>query len=119
LIADDHPVMRQGLSMLLEEQPDIQVIGEAGNGRDAVKMARQLKPDVVLMDISLPDISGLDATRQILSECPGVSVIGLSMHEKSDMAGEMLKAGAVAYLTKGRPTEHLISAIRAGRLKKA
>jgi DNA-binding NarL/FixJ family response regulator len=76
-------------------------------------MARQLKPDVVLMDVSLPDMSGLDATRLILSSCLEVSVIGLSMHEEDDIAASMMKAGAVAYLTKGGATEPLISAIRA------
>jgi PAS domain S-box-containing protein len=113
LIADDHKVVRQGLIKLLEEQPDIQVMGDAGKGYEAVEMARQLKPDVVLMDVSLPDISGLDATRLILTSCPEISVIGLSMHEENDMAASMMKAGAVAYLTKGGATGPLISTIRA------
>jgi PAS domain S-box-containing protein len=119
LIADDHIVVRQGLLKLLEEQPDIHVIGDAGKGYEAVEMARRLKPDVVLMDISLPDMSGLDATRLILSSCPEVSVIGLSMHEEEDMAASMLEAGAVAYLTKGGATGPLISTIRASVTSKA
>jgi CheY-like chemotaxis protein len=117
LIADDHIVVRQGLVKLLEEQPDIQVIGEAGKGHEAVEMTRRLKPDVVLMDVSLPDISGLDATRLILSSCAKVSVIGLSMHEENDMAAAMVEAGAVAYLTKGGATERLVLAIRSTRLQ--
>jgi PAS domain S-box-containing protein len=112
LLVDDHPVMRQGLSRLLDEQPDIQVIGQAGDGQSAIDLTRQLKPDVVLMDISLPLINGLDATRRIVSENPDIRVIGLSMHEEPDMATTMRQAGAVAFLTKGGPIEKLISAIR-------
>jgi CheY-like chemotaxis protein len=112
LLADDHPVMRQGLAKLLREQPDMQVIGEAGDGRQAVDLARQLKPEVVLMDVSLPGINGFDATRQIVSEFPEIRVIGFSMHEETDMSDTMLKAGAVAYMSKNGPIEHLIAAIR-------
>ncbi len=112
LLVDDHPVMRQGLTRLLQEQRDIQVVGEAGDGQAAVALTRQLKPDMVLMDISMPGVNGFDATRQIVSESPGVQVIGLSMHEEADMAAAMRKAGAVAYLTKGGPGEHLIAVIR-------
>jgi PAS domain S-box-containing protein len=118
LIVDDHKVVRHGLTKVLEEQPDIEVIGEAGKGYEAVALARQLRPDVVLMDIGLPDMSGLDATKLIRSSCPDVSVIGLSMHEENDMAASMIQAGAVAYQTKGGATESLISAIRANRSKK-
>jgi signal transduction histidine kinase/CheY-like chemotaxis protein/PAS domain-containing protein len=112
LVADDHPVMSDGLARLLNEQPDIQVVGKAGDGRAAIDLARQLKPDVVLMDISLPLINGFDATRQIVREHPDIRVIGLSMHEEPDMENSMLQAGAVAYLTKGGPIESLIAAIR-------
>jgi CheY-like chemotaxis protein len=119
LIADDHTVVRHGLTKLLEEQSDIQVIGEAAKGYEAVEMAKQLNPDVILMDIGLPDISGLDATRLILSSCPESYVIGLSMHEEDDMAASMIHAGAAAYLTKGGPTQPLISAIRASRSRMA
>jgi len=110
--------MRQGLIRLLQEQPDIQVVGEAGDGQAAVGLARQLKPDIVLMDVSMPVINGFDATQKIVSECPGVQVIGLSMHEERDMAAAMRKAGAVAYVTKGGPAEHLISVIRSVRIAK-
>lgn len=112
-------MVRNCLLKLFEEPPDIHVIGDAGKAYEAVEMARRLKPDVVLMDISLPDMSGLDATRLILSSCPEISVIGLSMHEEEDMAASMLEAGAVAYLTKGGATGPLISTIRASVTSKA
>jgi len=112
LIADDHPIVRQGLTRLLQEHPELEVVGEAGDGQRAVDLARRLRPDVILMDISLPLVNGLDATRQVVSEHPGIRVIGLSMHEESDMADAMRKAGAVAYMTKGGPTDQLIAAIR-------
>ena len=115
LLADDHPVLRRGLAKILEEQPDIHVVGEVGDGQAAVDLARRLKPDVVLMDVSLPLVDGCEATRQIVSEHPEASVIGLSMHEEPDLEAAMFKAGAVDYLTKGGPIEHLMSAIRSCR----
>ena len=117
LLADDHPVLRHGLTKVLEEQPDIHVVGEVGDGRAAVELARRLKPDVVLMDVSLPLMDGCEATRRIVSEWPGTKVIGLSMHEEPEMAATMFQAGATAYLTKGGPIEHLISIIRSCRLE--
>jgi len=113
VVADDHPVLRHGLAKLLEEQPDIQVLGEAGDGEMVIELARKLKPDVILMDVSLPIINGFEATRQIVFEFPKVRVIGLSMHEEAEMAESMYRAGAAAYLTKGGPIEPLIAAIRA------
>jgi len=118
LLADDHPVMRQGLMRLLQEHPDIEVVGEAGDGRAAVALAGQLQPDVVLMDVTMPGLNGIEATRLIVGQLPHIYVIGLSMHEEADMADGMRQAGAAAYLTKGGPTEHLIEAIRACRAER-
>jgi|WetSurMetagenome_2_1015567.scaffolds.fasta_scaffold569837_1 two-component system, NarL family, response regulator LiaR len=113
LLADDHQVVREGLAKLLQEQPDIQVVGEAGDGDSAVKLVGQLKPDVVLMDLGLPTISGFEATKRIVSENPGISVIGLSVHESAEFATALRKVGAVNYLTKTESAEHIIAAIRA------
>jgi DNA-binding NarL/FixJ family response regulator len=113
LLADDHQIVREGLAKLLQEQPDIQVIGEASDRDSAVELVRQLKPDVVLMDLGLPTISGFEATRKIVSENPGIRVIGLSAHESEEFAAALRKAGAVNYLTKTEPAEHLLAAIRA------
>ncbi len=113
LLADDHQVLRKGLAKLLHEQPDMQVIGEAGDGLSVVELARLLKPDVVVMDLGLPQVSGYEATRKIVSENPNICVIGLSAHDNEEFAAEMRKAGAVDYLTKEEPPERLIAAIHA------
>jgi two-component system, NarL family, response regulator LiaR len=115
LLADDHQVVRESLAKLLQEQPDIQVVGEAGDGDSAVELVRQLKPDVVLMDLELPTISGFEATRRIVSENPSIRVIGLSAYESVEFADALRKVGAVNYLNKSEPAEHLIAAIRACR----
>jgi len=112
LLADDHRIMRQGLMMLLEEEVDIEVVGEAADGRQAVEMTRRYKPDVVVMDITMPILNGIEATRQITAEMPQVRVIGLSMHESADMDHAMRDAGAVAYLAKGGQLDSLTAAIR-------
>ncbi len=116
LLADDHQIVREGLMGLIQEQPDIAVIGEACDGQMAVEMARELKPDVVIMDVSMPQLNGIEATRRILAELPSVRVIGLSMHERETMAAAMRAAGAAAYLPKGGPSEPLIAAIRGARV---
>jgi two-component system, NarL family, invasion response regulator UvrY len=113
LLADDHQVVRESLAKLLQERPEIQVIGEAGDGNSAVELVRQLKPDVVLMDLSLPTISGFEATRKIVSEYPDIRVIGLSAHESAEFADALRKVGAVNFLTKFEPAERLIAAILA------
>ncbi len=112
IIADDHAVMRQGLASLLENQPEICVVAEAANGQEAVDLALKLHPDVVLMDVSMPVLNGLEATRRITSEAPDIHVIGLSMHSSDGVREGMMKAGAQGYLLKDRPASELISAIK-------
>lgn len=113
LLADDHVVMREGLSRLLGEQPDIEIVGEAGDGEAAIELARQLHPDVVVMDVSMPRTNGLDATRQLVLEQPGLHVIGLSMHDGAAMGRAMRQAGAVGYIAKSGPPADVLAAIRA------
>lgn len=113
LIVDDHQIMRQGLSRLFEFESDIEVMGEAADGPQAVELASRLKPDVVVMDVNLGEMDGVETTRRILAEDPEIKVIGLSMHIDQAVANAMLDAGATAYLTKGGPSEDLIEAIRA------
>lgn len=113
LLADDHKIMREGLRALLEKQHDIQVIAEAENGLDAVRLTHRLKPDLVIMDIGMPGLNGVEATRQIVAEVPGVKVIALSMHSDRRFVIEMLKVGASGYLLKDSASEELTLAIRA------
>jgi DNA-binding NarL/FixJ family response regulator len=112
LLADDHAVVRQGLTQLLDNEPDIQVIAEASDGEQALNLARHLRPEVLLMDINMPNMNGIEATRLIHSEMPQIKVIGLSMFEGADRAEEMKKAGAVAYVSKSGDASELISVIR-------
>jgi DNA-binding NarL/FixJ family response regulator len=112
LIADDHKLMREGLSSLLGQQPDIQVVAQANNGREAVQMTERYSPDVVVMDVSMPDLNGIDATRQIVSRRPRTKVIALSMHSDRQFVAEMFRAGASGYLLKDSAFEDLASAIR-------
>jgi PAS domain S-box-containing protein len=113
VLADDHAIVRQGLAGLLREQEAIEVVGEASDGRQAVEITLQTRPDVVLMDVTMPGLNGVEATRRILSSLPQVRVIGLSMHEAADMANAMRKAGAVAYLRKDTDSDVLVSMIQA------
>ncbi|MFO7655031.1 MAG: response regulator [Candidatus Krumholzibacteriia bacterium] len=112
LIADDHQVLRHGLVALLEEEPDMVVAGEAANGREAIDLAHKLRPDVILMDVMMPVMDGIEATRRITAELPRVRVIGLSMLEDEEIADQLLHAGAAAYLSKTADSEDLIAAIR-------
>jgi signal transduction histidine kinase/ActR/RegA family two-component response regulator len=115
LVVDDHDIFREGLTGMLAATANIEVVGEACDGETAVAMAKDLQPDVVVMDVSMPGISGIDATRLIRSEDPLVRIIGLSTHEDKDVARKMREAGAAAYITKGRSYEDLIAAIRGER----
>ncbi len=112
LLVDDHKVMRDGLAALLEEEPDIEVIGQAGNGRDAITMTAQLKPDVVIMDVVMPIINGEEATRQIKERWPTVRILALSMLEEDATRERMILAGAEAFLSKAGPSEVIAAAIR-------
>jgi len=112
LLADDHVMMRGGLRMLLEQNAELAVVGEAEDGRETVRLAKKLSPDVVVMDIAMPDMNGIEATRQIIAEHPGIKVIALSMHSDRHFVSEMLKAGATAYLLKQCAVDELIMAIR-------
>ncbi len=112
VLADDHRILREGLASLLIEEPDLQVVGQAGDGLEAIELVRSTRPDVVLMDVTMPRLDGIEATRRITAEMPGIAVIGLSMHEEDDMADAMRSAGATAYLSKGGPADTLIAAIR-------
>jgi len=111
LVVDDHTVVRQGLSTMLNLHPDIEVVDEAADGEEAIRKARDLQPDVILMDISMPKMNGFEATRIISSEYPHTRIIGLSMHDTEDMADRMIEAGAAAYCKKDGDTAVLLSAI--------
>ena len=113
LLVDDHEVVRTGLRMLLESRPDMQIIGEAANGEQAIEMTQALKPDVVVMDITLPDISGIETTRRIKERFPDVAVVALTIHEDEQYFFEMLQAGASGYVPKRAAPEDLVTAIRA------
>ena len=112
LIADDHQILRQGLRTLLEKEPDLEVVAEADNGRSTVRLARESHPEVIIMDVAMPDMNGIEATRQIISEMPKVKVIALSMYADRRFVANMLKAGASGYLLKDCASEELVRAIR-------
>ena len=112
IIADDHQILRQGLKSLLEKEPDMEVVGEAEDGRRIMTLVKELVPHVVVMDVKMPGLNGIEATRQILSELPKVKVIALSMYGDHRFVTNMLKAGAHAYLLKEGAFEELVQAIR-------
>ncbi len=113
LLVDDHKIMREGLRILLEKQEDLKIIAEAGDGRSAVSMAMELSPDLIVMDAVMPDMNGIEATRQIVSKKPGIKIIALSMHSDRQYITEMLKSGASGYVLKDCAFDELIFAIKA------
>lgn len=113
LLVDDHEVVRSGLRMLLDDQPDLTIEGEAGTGAQALALAAELKPDVAVMDITLPDMSGIDVTRRIKAAVPQVAVVALTIHEDEQYFFEMLQAGASGYVPKRAAPDDLLTAIRA------
>ncbi len=113
IVADDHTVLREGTRKILEEEPDMEVIAEAYDGEEAVRLATQLKPDIVLMDIAMPKLDGIDATRQIKHACPDVNVLILSAHDDDQFVFKLLQAGAAGYLLKTVHTQELVSGVRA------
>ena len=113
LLADDHSLVRQGFRAILSTQPDMQIVGEAGNGREAVELAEQLKPDVVVMDVAMPELNGIEATRRLIESAPRIRVLALSMHKDSVYVREILRAGARGYLLKDSIDADLLAAVRA------
>ena len=112
ILADDHMIIRDGLRALLGRQPDMEVVAEADNGRTALKHVKELSPDVVIMDIGMRELNGIDATRQIVKISPGIKVLALSMYSDKRFVKEMLKAGASGYMLKDSAFNELIDAIR-------
>jgi len=112
LIADDHQMMREGLRAMIEKEPDMKVIGEAQDGLSTVDLARKLAPDVVVMDVSMPDLNGIEAARKIIKANPNLKVVALSGHIDQHFVREMFTAGAVAYIHKQAASDELVRAIR-------
>lgn len=113
LLADDHAVVRSGLRLLLEAQPDLVIVGEAENGEEAIRRTAELQPDVVLMDIEMPGMNGIEAARRIKAQSPETSVLALTMYEDDQYFFEMLRAGASGYVPKRAAPDELATAIRA------
>ncbi|UCC97263.1 MAG: response regulator transcription factor [Phycisphaerales bacterium] len=113
LLVDDHALIREGLRSLLEKQPEIEVVADVDDGRKAFELTRELSPDIVIMDVTMPRLSGIEATRQITAEFPGVKVIALSIHSKRRFVCDMLSAGAAGYILKECLFDELVQAIEA------
>ncbi len=112
LLADDHKIIRDGLKLLVNEQPDMHVVGEAGNGSEVLEKARELKPNVVVMDLSMPELNGLQATIRLKEERPEIKVVALTVHEDESYLRQLCKAGAAGYVLKRSAGDELIQAIR-------
>jgi two-component system, NarL family, response regulator NreC len=115
LLADDHALVRSGMRALLEAQPDIEVVGEAGDGREAIKLARELNPDVAILDIAMPGLNGIDTLRQIFTACPTIKVLACSMYSDLPYIVQSLRLGACGYLLKNSARDDLIRALQAVR----
>jgi DNA-binding NarL/FixJ family response regulator len=113
LLAEDHVVVREATAEIVDHQPDMRVVGQAGTGEETVSLAQALQPDVIVMDISMPRVDGLEATRRITAECPGCRVLVLTAHEEERYIVQLLEAGAVGYLPKTVELDELLAAIRA------
>lgn len=112
MLADDHAILRKGVRMLIDSQPDMEVVSEARTGREAVEQSLQLKPDIVIMDVSMPELNGIESTRRICDELTHTKVVALSMHKDSVYVREILRAGARGYLLKEAEDDDLLKAIR-------
>ncbi len=112
LLVDDHAVVRSGLRLLLGAEKDVEVVGEASTAREAIRLAETVQPDVILMDIGLPDLSGIEATREIKKRLPNVAIVALTIHEDQEYFFKMLDAGASAYVPKRAAPEELLTAVR-------
>ncbi|MGD0744713.1 MAG: response regulator transcription factor [Verrucomicrobiota bacterium] len=111
LLADDHKIVREGLRLLIDSQPDMRVVGEAANGREVLLKARDLKPDVVVMDLSMPELNGLQATERLKAECPEMKVVALTAHEDAGYLRQLCKVGAAGYVLKRSAGDELVKAI--------
>jgi DNA-binding NarL/FixJ family response regulator len=118
VVVDDHAVVRRGVKVLLESQAGWEVCGEGSTGREAVQLAARLQPDIIVMDLSLPELNGLDATTQVLKESPRTEVLVLTMHHSEELARHVLQAGARGYVLKSDADEHLIAAVESLRQHK-
>ena len=113
LLADDHAVVRQGFKMILDAQPDMEIVGEAANGREVLALAEEVRPDVVVMDVAMPELNGIEATRRLAASMPHARVLALSMHKDSVYVREILRAGARGYVLKESGAGDLVKAVRA------
>jgi DNA-binding NarL/FixJ family response regulator len=113
LLVDDHTLLRQGLRAILEQEKDLEIVGEAADGGEALRRVTKLKPDVVVVDISMPKVNGIEATRRILAARPKTRIVALSMHDGEDYVEQILRAGATGYVLKDAPARDLVAAIRA------